>query len=156
MCYPGVVDLFLCYINICYGSHRVFNYFPCSRERYIFCVLDKPYLFFFLINGTASWKGRVFLMAVCAFYALAFIFHMIWDTFATFATYLASSKYFFVVSKFLTLKTSQESWYILLYPFYCLTNSDFFWYWWFLKRQNVCMGPYFFIISANSDPSVFF
>ena len=95
-------------------------------------------------------------MAVCAFNALAFIFQMIWVAFATFATYLASSTHFFVVSKFLTLQTSQGRWYILLSPFYCVASPDFFWYWWFLKRQNVCMGLYCFIISANSDSSVFF
>ena len=48
-------------------------------------------------------------MAVCAFYTLAFIFHMIWVTFTTFVTYLASSTYYFVVSEFLTLKTLQWS-----------------------------------------------
>ena len=76
---------------------------------------------------------------------------MIWVMFDTFATYLASSAYFFEVSKFLTFETSQGSWYILLYPFYCVSNSDFFWYWWFLKSQNVCMGLYGFIVSVNKE-----
>ena len=146
---------FLCHISIGFGSHIAFNNFPSFRKRYIFCVLDN-YFFFFLINGTAPWKGRVFLKAVRAFYALALIFHMICVTFATFATYLESFTYFFAVSKFLALKTSQGSWYKLLYPFYCVANSDFFLYWWFLKSQNVWMDLYYFIISANSDPSVFF
>ena len=50
----GRLIYFLCYISICFGSHIAFNNFPCFRERYIFCVLDKHYCFFFLINGTAS------------------------------------------------------------------------------------------------------
>ncbi len=43
-------------------------------------------------------------MAIRTFYVFAFIFHMVCVTFATFATYLASSLYFFAMSKFLYLK----------------------------------------------------
>ena len=147
---------FLCYISVCFSSHMAFNNFPSFWERYIFCALDKPYFFFFLINSTDSWKGRMFLIVVCIFYVFAFVFHMVWITFATFATYLASSANLFVVSKFFIFEASQESWYIMLYPFYHVANSDFFWYWWFLKGQNVHMGLYGFIILTYSDPSVFF
>ena len=133
---PGVVNLLLC--------------FSCFWERYVFGVLDEHYFFFFLINSTDSWKGRVFRMTVCAFYIFAFIFHMVWTMFATFPTHLASSANLFVESKVLTFEALQGSWYIMLYSFCHVANFDFFWDWCILKGQNICKGLYSFIILLYS------
>ena len=80
---------------------------------------------------------------------------VVWISFTTLPTHLTSSANVFVMSEFLTPEAPQRNWYKLFYPFYRITNPDFFWYFWFIKGQYQRVSVYYFIVSSDGDSLIF-
>ena len=105
------------------------------------------YFFFHLLKFTGPWKGRV-LMTICTLYIFAFTLYVVWITFTTLPTHLTSSANVFVMSEFLTPEAPQGSWCKLFYSFSCITNTDFFRYFKFIKGQFIRVSGHYFIVSS--------
>ena len=103
------------------------------------------------IKLSGPWKSKVFFMTICTLYFFAFTLCVVWITFTTLPIHLTSSANVFVMSRFLTPKTPQGSWYKFLYPLYRITNPDFFRYFRFIKGQYVCVRVHYFIVSSDGD-----
>ena len=130
----------------------ILNKSTCIRKRNILCIFHFVYFFFSLPSWTLSRIGLVFLATVCTFdQTVACHFSVVRAFLTTPFTNWTSSIFVLMMSKHLTLKTSQRVRNVYLYadlfvPYFKLLRNGRF-----IESENVCIGMDGFIILFNGD-----